>query len=173
MFHELNNTHDILPTAASLRKLLEGAARVINEDLTKEFLATEDGGVVELARAFVSLRSLKDSVEEFSKAFNKLFEPAKNEKLPQAFERAGVPSVNLDEGVRITVRQDVRASLKMDKKHEAMEWLRQNGMESIVSETVNSSTLSGVARSMMEEGNELNPDLFNVAIIPTTSVIKK
>ena len=170
---EQRNTSEALPTANTLQKLLAEVNSLIVANLSQEFLAAEGADVVELARAFVALRQLKDKLEEVTKSFGNLFEKAKGETLPGAFERAGVPSVNLDEGFRITVRHDVRASIKAGMKLDAMRWLKDHGLESIVSETVNSSTLAAVARTKMEEGQELEPELFSVHVLPTMSVTKR
>ena len=170
---ELKNTIDALPSAAEIGRLVEEATALIDHNLNKEFLASEDGDVVEFARAFVSLRKLKDKIDELDKTFSKLFEPAKVEKLPQAFDRAGVPSVTLDEGYRVTVSQTVRASVRADQREGAAAWLRAHDMASVVTETINSSTLSGIARSMLEDGNELPSEHFSVAVISNTSVTKR
>jgi hypothetical protein len=170
---ELKNTVEALPSATEIGRLMEEATALINNDLVKEFLAAEDGDVVEFARAFVSLRKLKDKLDELDKAFSKLFEPAKVEKLPGAFDRAGVPSVTLDEGYRVTVSQTVRASVRADQREGAAAWLRDHDMASVVTETINASTLSAIARSMLEDGSELPQEHFTVAIIPNTSVTKR
>ena len=132
-----------------------------------------EGDAIEFARAFVVLRQLKDKIDEAIKPFDKLFEDVKTVRLPAVFDLAGVPTVNLDEGYRVTVAYNTRASIKGGQKDAAFQWLRDNGLGDIVSETVNSSTLSAVAKSMVEENRELNPDLFNVHVLPTTSVTKK
>ena len=168
----LPNTKSVLPSADLITKLLDDLLVALRGELTAEFNAAVTSDVVEAARAFVALRHLKDKIDETDTAFNKLFEPAKNETMPQKFEEAGVPSVTLDEGQRVTVSHLVRASVKGGKKDEAFQWLRDNGLGDTVSETVNSSTLSAVAKSLIEDGSELDEDLFSVHVLPTTSVTR-
>lgn len=170
---DLPNATNALPSATALARLLDEAKGIIIGDLTKEWVASEDGDVVNLARAFVSLRRLKDELEEVDKAFSKLFEPAKTETMPAAFERSGVPSVNLDEGYRVTIRHDVRASIRGGERDAAVAWLRGHGLGSLVQDTVNASTLSAAARDMMEEGHELPEAHFNVHNLANTSVTKR
>jgi len=141
-------------------------------DFTKAVQETEGQGVVEFTRAFVALRAVKDNIEEALKPFDKFYLEVKDQKLPQAFDAAGVPSVNLEEGFRVTVAHNVRASIKKDMKDKAFDWLRENGLGDIITDTVNSSTLSALARSMGEENKELDAELFSVAIMPTTSVTR-
>lgn len=148
--------------------ILAGNLKSVTDDL----LRVEGQGVVELTRAFVKLRVLKDQIDEALKPFNDFYLETKDKRVPQAFELAGVPSVSLEEGFRVTIAHNVRASIKGGQKEAAFEWLRANGLGDIVTETVNSSTLSAVARTMAEENREFDADLFSVAILPTTSVTK-
>lgn len=162
----------MLPSVGTITENLNQIKFAIGGDLTSEVKVAHDGGAVELARAFVALRSLKDEIDECSKIFSKLFEDVKGVQLPAKFEAEGVPTINLDEGYRVSVSHRVFASIKTGQKDMAMKWLRSNGLEDLVTETVNSSTLSAVAKSMAEENRELDGELFSVAVLPSTSVTK-
>ena len=141
-------------------------------DLSQDVAETEAQGVVEFTRAFVTMRTLKDQIEEALKPFDKFYEEVKGIKLPAAFEAHGVPTVTLEEGYRVTVAHNVRASVKGGQRDAAYKWLEDNGLGDIITQTVNASTLSALARSMAEENRELDSELFTVAIMPTTSVTK-
>lgn len=132
----------------------------------------DNAGAIELARTFVQLRSVVDRLEEITKPVKDLYNKMKVERLPQVFDREGVPSVNLDEGYRVTISHKVFASIRPDKKEKAYEWLRDNKLGDLIVETVNSSTLSAAAKSMAEDNYELDQELFNVSILPNTSVTK-
>lgn len=138
--------------------------------LAADMNAANRKSTIALARAFVVLYKLAESVEVFDKAFTALFERYKKELVPAAFEQAGVPSVPLDEGMRVGTSYRTFASIKPDAKAAAYDWLRKNYPD-IITPTVNSSTLSSLAKSIQDEDNkELPEDLFNVALVPTTSV---
>lgn len=162
----------VLPSVGTINKSLYDIRVLLEGDLVKEVMEAENSGPIEFARAFVALRTLKDQIEESLKPFSTLFEDVKGTRLPGKFDAAGIPTVNLDEGFRVTVSHSVRASIKGATKPEAYKWLRDNGLGDLVTETVNSSTLSAVAKSMAEENRELDPELFSVAIMPNTSVTK-
>jgi len=125
---------------------------------------------IELARYFVRVRETKDQLEKILKPFDAFYETLAKVKIPETFDRHGVPSVTLDEGYRVTVSHALRASIRggVDKEA-AYEWLRDNGLGDIVTQTVNASTLSAVAKTMGEDNKELPEGLFNVAIMPNTS----
>lgn len=51
-------------------------------------------------------------------------------------------------------------------------WLRCNDLGDIITETVNASTLSAVARKRLDDGFDMPEEHFNVAILPSTSITK-
>lgn len=162
----------IMPCVPPIMKQLEDVKDNIEKQMFQELEAAAELGPIELARAFVTMRHLKDHIEECFKEFNKKFEELKTVTLPAVFDGAGVPTVNLDEGYRVTVSHRLWASIRPGDKAAAFKWLRDNQLGDLVTETVNASTLSAAAKSMAEENRELSPDLFNVAIVPNTSVTR-
>ncbi len=156
-------TKSTLITLSETESQLKSLVNLIKAEL--------DTGAIDLARNFIALRSVVDRLDEIVDPVSKLYEHMKIQSLPEVFDRHGVPSVSLDEGFRVTVSHTVRASIRKDQKDEAYKWLKDNGLGDIVTETVNSSTLSAVARTMAEDNKELDERLFNVAVIPNTSII--
>jgi hypothetical protein len=58
-------------------------------------------------------------------------------------------------------------------KQLGMDWLRNTGNESLIQETVNSSTLAAFAKSKTEEeGKELPSDIFKTSVMTYTSITK-
>lgn len=140
------------------------------EPLKKELDAIDDP--IELSRALVSLRSFKEQIDATFKGFNETYNDLKDRRLPEAFEKAQIPHINLDEGFRVGVSHSVRASVRANMKEEAIKWLNEHQLGDIVSSTINASTLSAVARTMAEDNRQLDESIFHVYIQPTTSVTK-
>lgn len=161
-----------LPCATPIMNCLKEIETKIEAHLKSEVGAAEFNGPISFARAFVVLRILKDKIEETFKPFDELYRQIKEERLPASFDAMGVPTINLDEGYRVTVAHATRASIKGGQRDAAFEWLRDNGLEDIVTATVNASTLSAVAKTMAEENKELPEELFQTYVQPTTSVTK-
>lgn len=145
--------------------------------LEKELSVAAKGGAVSLARAYVTLRTMSDrmklrlKITDSGRPFGATIERHNTEVIPQSFEQAGVPHVVLDEGYRVGVSMTFRASIIADKKAEAYDWLRNNGLPDIITQTVNASTLSAAVKKEVEEKNrEFPEDLFKVATVPTVSV---
>ncbi len=129
---------------------------------------------VSMARAYVALYKFEDCLkEEFIKPFGEIFREYDQKVMPDALESAGVTNVPLTEGIRVQRSQNTRASIREGMRQAAYKWLVDNDHQDIISETVNSSTLSSLARQLMEQDNKELPDgLFNVALVPTMSVTK-
>lgn len=174
---------------ASLLKSLPSAVEVLGHAVAiakllprmeGELQASHAHGAVQLARSFVVLHRLKERLDETLKPFSNdnmeepgLFEKYKRFLLPEAFEQEGVKSIPLAEGFRVGTSTTFRASIKKGEKDAAYAWLRENKLGDIITSTVNASTLSSVAKKMVEEENkELPEQLFNVGMLPTTSVTK-
>jgi len=131
----------------------------------------ERGKVQDACRHYKEMRDLADQLKETSSRLNKHIEEVKRDKLPMMFKEEGVRSITVDD-YRYTISETVRASIASGQKEAAYQWLRDNEMGELITETVNASTLSAQARHLMEEGTELDPDLFNTHLQPNVSVTK-
>lgn len=122
------------------------------------------------AADYVRIKNFVDEYEEIGKIIAEVRDLLKTDVLPKMFERDQMTSFNTSTGYRVTTTVSTRASM-VDKLN-GMQWLRENNLGSIVTETVNASTLSSVAKTLLEEGKELDPLYFNVFLQPSTSVTK-
>lgn len=123
-----------------------------------------------LSAVYVAVKDIDEALEAVSKRLGEISRLLKHTLVPGAFEREGVTTITSANGYRVTISQVVRASMR--DKEAGYEWLRGHGLGDVIVETVNASTLAAVARSLIEEGRELDDEIFNVAIVPNTSVTK-
>lgn len=120
---------------------------------------------------FKAIREIDDEIKSLKKSSNAVKESMARTIMPQLFKEKGTTSITVD-GFRFTMSETVRATIKADQKAEAYEWLRENELGDLITQTVNASTLASAARAELEAGRELDEDFFNVAIVPNTSVTK-
>jgi hypothetical protein len=119
---------------------------MFEEDFEKEFasnLEKADGGVLktvsELARAIAAKeaqvadldRQLKDAKKELLKLTD--------EDLPASMAEMGLASFTLDDGSQIDVKPTYGASILVDNRPKAYEWLRDNGYDDIIKNNVSVS----------------------------------
>ena len=119
---------------------------MFEDDFEKEFasnLEKADGGVLktvsELARAIAAKeaqvadldRQLKDAKKELLKLTD--------EDLPASMAEMGLASFTLDDGSQIDVKPTYGASILVDNRPKAYEWLRDHGYDDIIKNNVSVS----------------------------------
>lgn len=161
-----------LPVAGEIVKLATGIEALIPK-LRKQMDASKQRGAIDLARAFTVLHRLVSVVDAKLKPMTLLFEHYKVLVCPAVFEDAGVTHIPLDAGYRVTISYTLRASVNGDDNRlAAYSWLKKHHPDTVI-ETVNSSTLSKLARELLENDNrELPEKLFKVVNVPGTSVTR-
>ena len=147
---------------------LQKAANMVRED-GQEVLALNDH--IELIWHYSHLRAATAKIKEAREALDKLEDAMSHEQIPTAMRDVGVKTVNIIGLGRVTV--SYRWGCSMLDKDEGMNWLRNNGQEALIIETVNSSTLAAFARNLLEEeGIGLPEDIFKTSTYPFTSITK-
>jgi hypothetical protein len=138
-----------------------------------ELRTADRAGSIQLARAYVVLHRLKDKFGALDKQFTAIFEDYKNVKIPSKFVDEGITNVPLAEGFRVGTSIRFLASIRKGMQELAHDWLRSNKLESLIIQTVNSSSLSSAAKELATEHNiDLPDDIFNVALVPNATVNK-
>lgn len=127
--------------------------------------------VEEAAQKYVEFREIYDYLDVMRDAFVDIKEKLSKEVLPAVFEDSMVDSsVSLKSGFRITITHKTYATV-LDKTN-AYEWLENNELGDIIQPSVSASTLSAVAKKLLEENRSLPPELFKVTLQPNTSMTK-
>jgi hypothetical protein len=126
---------------------------------------------VELIKHYNHLRLATARIKEAREALAEMEEKLSREQIPDIFREQGIKTTTIEGVGRVTV--SYRFSCSMLDKEQGLEWLRGNGHGGIIIETVNSSTLSAFAKSMLEEsGAELPDAIFKTSTSPYTSITK-
>ena len=119
-----------------------------------------------------ALRDLKSAYKAASDAKTALGAEidflAKN-KMVEVMDEMGVSSLNLKGIGRLSIRGDAYCSVVGGMKEDLFQWMRDNGFDSLISETVNSSTLKAFIKEQTIEGNDV-PDETIVKFTPYSMV---
>ena len=94
------------------------------------------GSVAELAR---DIRNQEDTIrdlEEKLKTEKKLLLKLSDEDLPAILDELGLQSFKLDDGPEVTVKSTYGATIRLDDREQAYDWLRQNEYDDIIKNTV-------------------------------------
>lgn len=157
-----------LKRAALSRDALSGTFAAI-----QQILGTGDWTAANLVEAYVYLRQIDAALQEGLKPLSDMLNMLNQTRIPETFESEKISSFTSTLGFRVTVAERLVASIPVENKDSAYEWLRKNGLGSLVIETVNASSLAAAAKHMIEEENkDLPDDLFKTTIIKQTSMTK-
>jgi hypothetical protein len=153
--------NDTLEFLNDLANGLENEAQgIIDEDVTV------------ILAAMTAVRSLAESLKYIKKRYSDLFQRYKEVIVPEKFQEEGITSITVDD-IRFTVSSSMRTSIVGGEKESAYKWLRDNNLGDIITDTVNSSTLSATARTLFEDGVEMPEDCFKFHFFNNTSMTKK
>lgn len=117
----------------------------------------------ELADRLRTLKDRKAELEDELKQVN-----AEIERVDQELAQAMVAEEiqNFVRGDKLYyLKTETYVSAVAERKPELIEWLKANGLGDIVQEAVHPRTLSATIREMMEESDELPPDLAELVNI--------
>lgn len=127
--------------------------------------------IVDLATELAELKNEKELLGNQEKVINIRIEHLTRVLLPEAMDEDGVSNISIDGVGRITLRGEVFASIRADNREAAYEWLRDTGRGSLISETVNASTLKAAVKEWLKQGEEI-PEVISVTPV-TVAVLTK
>lgn len=156
-----------------LRRVTQGmtkAAAMIQDD-TAAVIAAQDH--IEVIKHFNTVRIAVELVKEAKKGLEAIEEKLSREDVPTVMRSNSIKNIYIEDVGRVQLNN--RYSCSITDKEKGYAWLRANEAGSLITETVNSSTLSSFAKHYMEdEGRELPADEgFKVSTMTFTSITKK
>lgn len=122
----------------------------------------------ELAQTFKKkadeLEAAKNKATEIQKEYDLL----RRVVIPKRMEEAGVDSAkfaSISKGIRI--QDEFFVSTREDQRESLYHWLRDNGEDALITETVNSSTLRAYITRRIKDGLDYPSEYVNLSVIPT------
>jgi hypothetical protein len=120
------------------------------------------GNIVLLITELSRLKNEKDAMSEIETGINIRIEEITKKLLPEAMDEAGINNITVDNIGRVNLRGEVYASILVENRAAAYQWLRDTGRDSIITETVNSSTLKAAAKEWLKQGEEIPQELIKI-----------
>lgn len=149
-------------------KGLQRVAGMVRED-TRDTFAQNDH--IAAIRHYDATRLATKTTKEAREALADIEDQMSKEQIPDIMRRHEVKTITVEGVGRVTVSHRFSASI-IDKE-KGYEWLRAEGHGGIITETVNSSTLSAFVKDLIQNhGMELPEDLFKVGTQAYTSITK-
>lgn len=127
------------------------------------------GKTVELAQELRRLKDKKDELAEQEKIINIRIDEITKRELPEAMDAEGISNIKVENAGKVSLRGEVYAAIPAEARDAAYEWLRENGKGSLITETVNASTLKAAAKDWLKQGMDVPADL--IKITPVTVAV--
>jgi hypothetical protein len=115
-----------------LKMMEQDTAESSVEKLDQESLSTVAG----LARAIREKEAYIEDLEKNLKDEKKTLLKMTDEELPAMLTELGLSSMTLEDGSNVKVTQTYGASIRIDDKPQAFEWLREHGYDDIIKNQV-------------------------------------
>ena len=102
----------------------------------------DDGGLSTVASLARQIRNEEQSIAELDRQLKekkKSLLKLTDEDLPSVLAEMGISSFSLDDGSTVDVKNTYGASILVDNRPKAYDWLRENGYDDIIKNTVSST----------------------------------
>ena len=130
--------------------LLDMEADQANASAIEKMGNTGLKSIAEIARAARNQEEVVNNLEDQLKAAKRELLKLTDEDLPAMLQELGLSSFELDDGSKITVRPTYGAHIKAENRETAFDWLRQNGFDDIIKNTVSCNFGRGEDREASE-----------------------
>ena len=113
-----------------------------------------------------------DALKEKMDAVNAEYDNLRLRLIPDKMAEEDIKTIKYENIGRLQLAADCYASIPAELKPDAYNWLKENGFDSLVVETVNPSTLKAFAKEQMKKGVDLPDNLFKVQPFMRASIVK-
>ena len=128
--------------------------------------------LVNIVQLLSSARSALDRTESIAVEMRKAYDHLSIEVLPDRMDEEGITTMNIKGIGRLQLAPNIRCSVPAANKSKLQEWLRDNGQGSLVSPTVNSSTLKAFVKEMIKEDGDWPESLLTVHAYSRATIVK-
>jgi hypothetical protein len=128
--------------------------------------------VSELAGNLRKLKSALEEIGELKTKIQKSYDFLSIDVLPERMDEEGIQTLKIKDVGRLQMSSDIRCTVPAANRDKVKDWLTENGHGSMVSETINASTLKAFVREMMKEDKEWPKELLKVTPYSRATVVK-
>lgn len=147
--------------------------------LDERGLLIADIKTLDLLREFKAAKDFKEAADLIAKEAGKVYDYLRLALVPARFDEDGISNMKVDGVGRVQLASDLYAGILkgVDKEgrsieEKAFEWLDDNGRGDVVKQTVNSSSLKAILKSMIVKGEEIPAELFKADPFTRASIVK-
>lgn len=146
----------------------------MTEEVINEFEAKFKGmNTKEVITYMNDLAGEKGCIEEQLKGINAEYDYLRLNFIPSRFEEEGIENITIEGIGRVSLTGDMYVSVLAENREKMYEWLDNIGKDSLITKTVNASTLKAAVKAMIRDGEEIPEDLIKVTPFTRASITRK
>lgn len=164
--------------ARKIEELLGDAGQLFNkiEQAMRDIKEPEDSDIETNGRAMADLKALDEMVDEVAKKTGELYRYYQQVIMPKRMEEMGedVQKFVVKGLGTFSLVDDFHVSIIASKKDEAKDWLNENNMGDLITETVNASSLkASIKKWTAEKGTFPDAELFRTYTFQFVKLTKR
>ena len=117
------------------------------------------------------LQNQKEQQDEISKALTTEIDILRLKQIPEMMDQLEVKNATFQGIGRVQLAADLYCSTKAGQKDAAMLWLRDMGLDDMITTGFNAASMKALIRRLMVEGTEV-PEFMNVTPFIRASIVK-
>lgn len=115
-----------------------------------------------LMNHMMDLRGRLDTVRGIASDLQKAYDFISQNVLPERMEEEEISTLTVKGVGRLQIKSDIRCSVLSANRTKLHEWLESNGHGSLISESVNPSTLKAFVKDLMKNGHDIPDDIIKI-----------
>lgn len=128
---------------------------------------------LDIIRAMDQIQKDKDAADDTAKEFGKEFDYLRLKLVPARFEEEGIENLKVEGVGRVSLTGDMHVSILATNRDAAYDYFRDIGKGSLITESINSSTLKAAVKAMIKGGEEVPEALIKVTPFTRASITKR
>ena len=135
----------------------------------------DEGANMKLAEIAAEYKAIKEALEEAGEVktiLQKISDSYSKHILPARMEEEGIETVRIEGVGRLQTKSDIYCSCPAPNREALQDWLVDHGHGSLISQSVNASTLKAFIKEQMKEGNPVPDDLLNIEPYNMAVIVK-
>ena len=128
---------------------------------------------LDIVRAMNDIQLAKEAKDNEAKEIGKEFDFLRLKMIPSRFEEEGIENLKVEGVGRVSLTGDMYVSIPAANREAAYEYFRDIGKSSLITESINASTLKAAVKAMMKAGEELPEELVKVTPFTRASITKR
>lgn len=128
--------------------------------------------ITQLAKELKAVKAELESADIYKSALQKVHDRLAKVVLPERMDEEDISTIKIEGIGRIQKKTDIYCSCPAHSREALQQWLNDNGHGSLVSTTVNASTLRAFIKEQMKAGSPIPDGLLTITPYQLVSIVK-